>query len=289
MIIYKKNMKAQFLLPEECEKKNIKFNKIQIFDMILISRAINKVISNYCPKNLSRPLININIIEKAFQNIPYLEVESIKLINDKHYHMLKKYESISDTPETLKKLEEALETHFISLGCEFSFRKHIQLYVYYILKDLKLHNNNCHNCVLPFVLNFLREWIYCVNYNFPSFMLNGPTENIQSKNIANFDLMSTLKSTAKETIFDKLQCFKCNNGILDSCNYGCTDLICNNCNHIFEIKSNMLNNKIVNAGSIKFANEFINKQNDATLISITKNEINIYSASTIKIINNNIL
>jgi len=255
--------------------------------MILISRAINKVISNYCPKNLSRPLININIIEKAFQNIPYLEVESIKLINDKHYHMLKKYELISDTPETLKNLEESLKTHFISLGCEFSFRKHIQLYVYYILKDLKLHNNNCHNCVLPFVLNFLREWIYCVNYNFPSFMLNGPTENIQSKNIANFDLMSTLKSTAKEAIFDKLQCFKCNNGILDSCNYGCTDLICNYCNHIFEIKSNMLNNKIVNAGCIKFAHEFINKQNDATLISITKNEINIYSASTIKIINNN--
>jgi hypothetical protein len=120
-------------------------------------------------------------------------------------------------------------------------------------------------------------------------MLNGPSENIQSKNIANFDLMSTLKSTAKETIFDKLQCFKCNNGILDSCNYGCTDLICNNCNHIFEIKSNMLNNKIVNAGCIKFAHEFINKQNDATLISITKNEINIYSASTIKIINNNTL
>ena len=281
-------MKVKFLLPVESEKLSIKFDTITNFDIVLISHGINSVITHYCPKNLMRPIINVDIIGKAFLNIPNLKVEKSRLISEEHYHMLKEYKSIQDTPETLESLEEALKTHFISLGCEFDFRKHIQLYVYYILKDLKIHNNNCHNCVLPFILNFLREWIYCVNINFPSFMENGPTENIQSKNIVKFDLMSTLKSTAKETIFNKLQCFKCNCGVLESCNYGCTDLICHNCNHIFEIKSNVFNNNIVHAGNIKFALEFINKQNDATLISITSNEINIYSASKIKIIENSI-
>lgn len=279
-------MKVKFLLPVESEKLSIKFDTITNFDIVLISHGINSVITHYCPKNLMRPMINVDIIGKAFLNIPNLKVEKSRLISEEHYHMLKEYKSIQDTPETLEYLEEALKTHFISLGCEFDFRKHIQLYVYYILKDLKIHNNNCHNCVLPFILNFLREWIYCVNINFPSFMVNGPTENILSKNIVKFDLMSTLKSTAKETIFNKLQCFKCNYGVLESCNYGCTDLICHNCNHIFEIKSNVFNNNIVHAGNIKFALEFINKQNDATLISITSNEINIYSASKIKIIEN---
>jgi hypothetical protein len=279
-------MKVKFLLPEEKEKLSIKFSTITIFDIVLIAHGINNVITHYCPQNLIRPLINVDIIEKAFLNIPNLKVEKSNLISKEHYYMLKEYKSIQDTPDNLISLEEALKTHFISLGCQFDFRKHIQLYVYYILKDLKIHNNNCHNCVLPFILNFLREWIYCVNMNFPSFMLNGPTENIQSKNIVKFDLMSTLKSTAKETIFNKLQCFRCNNGVLESCNYGCTDLICHNCNHIFEIKSNIFNNNIVHAGNIKFALEFINKQNDATLISITSNEINIYSASKIKIIDN---
>ena len=80
-------MKVQFLLPEEHEKIKIKFNKITNFDIILISHAINKVITHYCPKTLSRPIINFNIIQKAFLNIPYLEIESINLIDTLHNHI----------------------------------------------------------------------------------------------------------------------------------------------------------------------------------------------------------
>lgn len=282
-------MKVKFMLPEESEQLNINFETITNFDLVLIMHGINSVINHYCPKNLNRPIINANLIEKTFSNIPNLKIEKSAFINEKHYHMLKNYKLIPDNEENLLILEESLKTHFISLGCEFDFRKHIQLYVFYILKNLKIHNNNCHNCVLPFILNFLREWIYCVNINFPSFMLNGPTEDVQSKNIVKFDLINTLKSTAKEAIFNKIKCFRCNDGILHSCNYGCTDLICNNCNHIFEIKSNAYNKKIVNAGNIKFALEFLNKKNDATLITISNYQINIYSATKLKMIENNSL
>jgi hypothetical protein len=273
----------KFILPDESENlsKPIKIN-LSLPEMYIATRAINKLCKTYAHKQFLPIVIEPIDIAKAFDipgvTIDYVPTELVYQIT-KTLHSL---ENSNNNGSYDKNLKNSINKIFISIKCDDpENRFKILNIVYDTIYPFKLHYPQCNPILLPFVLEMIREWIYCINYQFPDFIIKG--NDAEKINTIKYDFINKSSAIAKECIFQNHPCLNCYEGKLNVCNWGCTDLECNNvnCKWIYEIKSNYNDNKEIFAGNEKGVDEFLINEK-ATLIVVTKNKIKLYSSKTLQ-------
>ena len=272
-----------FVLPNESEplSKPIKIN-LSLPEMYIATRAINIACNAYVHKKFLPIVIEPIDIAKAFDipgvTIDYVPIELVYQITQ----TLHSLENSNNNKFYDKKLKDSINKIFISIKCDDKVnRLKILNIVYNSIYPFKLHYPQCNPILLPFVLEMIREWIYCTNYQFPDFITNG--NDAEKINNIKYDFVNKSSAIAKECIFQDHPCLNCDEGKLNVCNWGCTDLECNNekCKWIYEVKSNYNNNKELFAGNEKGVDDFL-KNDNATLVVVTKYTIKLYSSKSLK-------
>ena len=248
-----------FVLPDESENlsKPIKVN-LSLPEMYIATRAINKVCKTYVHKQFLPIVIEPIDIAKAFDipgvTIDYVPTELVYQITKTLHSLENSYNNESYD----KKLKNSINKIFISIKCDDTANRFkILNIVYDTIYPFKLHYPQCNPILLPFVLEMIREWIYCTNYQFPDFVIKG--NDAERIHTIKYDFINKSSAIAKECIFQDHPCLNCNEGKLNVCNLGCTDLECNNinCKWIYEIKSNYNDSKELFAGNEKGVEDFL--------------------------------
>jgi hypothetical protein len=272
-----------FILPNEPEviTSPIKIN-LSLPEIYIITRALNIGCKAYMHKKFLPIVIEPRDIANAFNiagvNIDYVPTELV-------YHITQTLKSLENSNNSVlydKQLKNTINRIFISIKCDDKINKlKILTLIYNSIRPFKLHYPQCNPILLPFVLEMLREWVYCTNYQFPDFVTKG---NIAEQlHTVKYDFVNKSAAIAKECIFQNQPCFNCDEGKLNVCNWGCTDLECDNekCKWIYEIKSNYNDEKELFAGNEKGVDEFLSNDK-ATLITVTKDTIKLYSSKILQ-------
>jgi len=274
---------TMFILPSEPDNTITPFKiNLSLPEVYIITRALNVGCKAYMHKKFTPIVIEPRDIANAFNivgaNIDYVPTEII-------YHVTQTLKSLENSKNNSiydKQLKEAINRIFISIKCNDKVnRLKILNIVYDAIRPFKLHYPQCNPILLPFVLEMLREWIYCTNYQFPDFITSG---NISEQlNSIKYDFTNKSLAIAKECIFQNKPCFNCKEGKLNVCNWACTDLECDNenCKWVYEIKSNYNDEKELFAGNEKGVDEFLSNDK-ATLITVTKDTIKLYSSKVLQ-------
>ena len=272
-----------FILPSNPDVtiSPLKIN-LSLPEVYIMTRALNIGCKAYTHKKFTPIVIEPRDVANAFNivgaNIDYVPTDIV-------YHVtqtLKSLENSKNNSNYDKQLKEAINRIFISIKCNDKVnRLKILKVVYETIRPFKLHYPQCNPILLPFVLEMLREWIYCTNYQFPDFITEGNiSEQLHS---IKYDFTNKSLAIAKECIFQNQPCFNCKEGKLNVCNWACTDLECDNekCKWIYEIKSNYNDEKELFAGNEKGVDEFLSNDK-ATLITVTKDTIKLYSSKVLQ-------
>jgi hypothetical protein len=268
-----------FVLPDEPDfiPKPIKIN-LSLPEIYIVTRAINRICNAYIHKKFLTIVIEPKDIANAF-NIPNVMIDFVP--TELVYHITNTLRSLENSTNNEfydNKLKNSINRIFVSIKCDDKDNKlKILTLVYDKIRPFKLHYPQCNPILLPFVLEMIREWIYCTNYQFPDFVTKG--SDAEQLSTIKYDFKNKSMAIAKECIFQDYPCFNCDKGKLNVCNWASTDLECSNinCKWIYEIKSNYNDNKELFAGNEKGVDDFL-KNDKATLITVTKDKIKFYSS-----------